>query len=672
MRSHAVLFSLGLLASCSASSADVGAVSAPPESPAPSAVFEARVLESTVHANVPILPTGLTSFGCAEHDGVLYVLGGYSGMPHAYSAKDQHGELLAYDASAAAGKRWAVVSEVPPVQGAMLVSHRRGLIRVGGMRALNESVAQKSELVSVDTVQRFDAVGGTWTDLPALPEGRSSHDAVVIGDTLYVVGGWRLDHQAKDGAWPSEMFSLDLSKDDASWARTPTPFARRALAAATAGGKLYVLGGMDETRNISKRVEVFDPDSGAWSTVADFPGQGFGMAAVGEGSDLFASGADGVVHRFDTRAGAWTGSSSMALPRFFHRLVAASDGTVWALGGIRPTSSGARVRLAEPVAGERAKQPITLRLPSPMPSKNRQGSAVLGDGLYFFGGNNSLGQHDFAPENFTAGGSRFDLATLQWVTVADYPRSRQTMSVATHMGEIHAFGGFGHDGDAARSHPEVFVYSPEDDAWTQAKGGLPAPRGRTQFGLAAAEGKWWVFGGLDYDPSRKKGDQFRHEQPILSAPLTLPEDFAPSGASLTAPRRAFSATKFGGQYVVVGGMREGFTLVDTCEAFDFSTRSWGDFPCPASKRLSGHMVEVSGRLVLLAGSSKGADGKLQPDPSIEVYDPATKAWALAEIELPVPAKHLHAFSWNGSVLLASAHNDAAVLDVAVIRSDAFQ
>ena len=36
---------------------------------------------------------------------------------------------------------------------------------------------------------RFDPESNSWEDLPPLPEGRSSLDAAVVGDTLYVVGG---------------------------------------------------------------------------------------------------------------------------------------------------------------------------------------------------------------------------------------------------------------------------------------------------------------------------------------------------------------------------------------------------------------------------------------------------------------------------------------------------
>ena len=282
MRSPSSLLAIAVLCACAASKSDTStatpaAVDVRPEP------FAVQPLSSDVEANVPVLPEGITSFGAVEHDGVLYVLGGYSGTPHAYASKDQHGELLAYDAGAPATARWSVVSRVPPVQGAALVSHSSGLIRVGGMRAMNESASAGQDLVSIDVVQRFDPQLGTWTDLPALPQGRSSHDAVVIGDTLYVVGGWQLEHAAKGGTFASEMFTLDLASEEATWQRTPTPFARRALAVATAGGKLYAIGGMGSGRDISQNVEIFDPEAQAWTRGPDFPGAGFGMAAVGAG-----------------------------------------------------------------------------------------------------------------------------------------------------------------------------------------------------------------------------------------------------------------------------------------------------------------------------------------------------------------------------------------------------
>ncbi len=657
-----VLFPLLGTMACAASSADVTTPAAASTVADTQTPFVARSLPSDIRSSNPVLPWGLTSFGGTMHEGILYVLGGYSGLPHNYSAADQHGELLAFDPTTQA---WSVVEETPPVQGLALVSHRTGLVRVGGMRALNPTTKESSKLVSVATVQRFDPARGGWEELPSLPEGRSSLDAAVIGDDLYVVGGWTL-HEEDDPKWPQDMLVLSLDDPSGGWTRVDVPFRRRAIAAASADGKLYVLGGMQPNRKLSRSVDVFDPQSGSWSTGPEFPGQGFGMTAIADGGGVLASGADGALHRLAPGAKTWTEAGSLALPRFFHRLIAGENGT-WAVGGIRPNASGARVRLVEAISGpEASPSMVSLRIPSPMPSKNRQGRAVVGEEVLFFGGNNSLGQHDFAADNFTSGGYRLNMSTLEWGRIADYPQARQTMSVATDGSEVISFGGFGHDGEVARSHPEVYAYSLTADAWTP-RGSLPAPRGRTQFGLARASDAWWVFGGLDYDPSRAKADQFRHELEVLRAPADLSSGFEPAGVSLPEPRRAFAGGVFEGHYVVVGGMREGFQLVDGCSAFEFETKTWESFACPSRPRLSGHLLTVDGQLVLVGGSSPGADGKLQPNSSVELYDAEAKTWSVLEKDLPIEIKHLHVFAWNDRLVAMSAHNDEGMLDVVMLR-----
>ena len=55
--------------------------------------------------------------------------------------------------------------------------------RVGGMLA-PETGADRSQLTSSNLVQRFHSMSQEWSDLPPLPEPRSSHDAVVVGDQL--------------------------------------------------------------------------------------------------------------------------------------------------------------------------------------------------------------------------------------------------------------------------------------------------------------------------------------------------------------------------------------------------------------------------------------------------------------------------------------------------------
>ena len=57
----------------------------------------------------------------------------------------------------------------------------------------------------------FDPKGGEWQPLPDLPEPRSSHDAVVIGDRLFVAGGWQLGPE--EAVWhKTEFYSFRFSE----------------------------------------------------------------------------------------------------------------------------------------------------------------------------------------------------------------------------------------------------------------------------------------------------------------------------------------------------------------------------------------------------------------------------------------------------------------------------
>lgn len=497
-------------------------------------------------------------------------------------------------------------------------------------------------------------------------EPRSSHDAIVVGDTLWVVGGWRLEGDQR--TWAETILSLDLADPAAGWTEVDAPMKRRALAAATADGKIVVLGGIDANRGVSSAMDVYDPESATWSQGPALPGPGFGVAAVSVDGAVFASGMDGIVYRWVPGQDQWATVSTLAYPRFFHRIVAGGDDSLLVVGGIRAMESGTRVRPIERVAQHPKGDPTMLAftLDNPMPSKNRQGVALSGDAVVMFGGNKSLGQHDFGPEFFTDAAYALDLASLEWTELAPYPVKRQTMSTLVSPGnEIVSVGGFGHDGEVARTHPEVYGYDLEKDQW-RPMGALPG-LGRTQFGLAVHDEEVVLFGGLNYDPRRKKSDHFRHETGLLHAKLD-PQDmsFEPLEGELREPRRAFAGATLGDEYYVFGGMKEDFQLVDTCEAYAFSTMKWRPVACPNHPRLSAQAVTLGDRIYLAAGSSKGEDGKLAPDPSLEVYDPATDTWSIVSEQLPIEPKHIHMLGYGDRLVLLSTHNGDGLVHVLVV------
>jgi N-acetylneuraminic acid mutarotase len=639
-----------------------GSLPAAPAAPvqaSPAAGEPAAPVPSPVkHSDVPLLPRPVTSFGAAVHDGWLYVLGGYFGETHDYHRDGQSGKLqrVRLDDAAAA---WEDLPGIEPLQSVALVAHGDSLVRVGGMRATNPP-GQPAHLVSTTEVARYRPGTGRWEPLPGLPAGRSSHDAVVLDGTLYVLGGWRLEGGSDDGPWHRDGLALDLDAPRAQWRSFASPVQRRGLAVVAAAGRVVVIGGMDPDANVSQQVDIYDPRTGAWKRGPDYPVPAFGVAAAGVGNHVYASAMDGTVYRLAMGEERWQPVTTLMFPRFFHRLQPAGD-QLLAVGGILGMRKGGRVRAIErvPVNAEADAPSVTrFTLTSAGHAKNRQGVFLRGSTLYAFGGNRSLEQHDFEPDSFLAEGHALQLGSLTWQPMAEFPVRRQTMqTIVGPEGDAGiAVGGFGHDGKVARTFAETFVYDFENNAWRARPGTLPAPR--SQFGLVQHQGQLWVFGGLDYDPNRSSPrDEFRHPLEVLKAPLAdAGAGFQNAGINLPQPRRAFGGALLGDRYYLVGGMRENFQLVTSCDVYDFATRTWTTIPAPRHPRISPQLVALGGKLYLAGGVSSRDGGEASPDPSIEVFDPKTGRWSVLIEELPIVTNHMRMFPYGERLLLYSAHS----------------
>ncbi|MEM8934199.1 MAG: hypothetical protein AAGE94_23600, partial [Acidobacteriota bacterium] len=164
---------------------------------AASAVWAAPAVEQTADApappgivgELPPLPEGLASFGAAVLGDGLYVYGGHIGRTHQHSIDNLSHHFRALDLNTPE-KGWADLGAVQGLQGLAVVAHGRDVCRIGGLDARNEKGAEEEDLVSVDTVACYDVDRQEWTELPPLPMPRSSHDAVVVGDSIVVAGGW--------------------------------------------------------------------------------------------------------------------------------------------------------------------------------------------------------------------------------------------------------------------------------------------------------------------------------------------------------------------------------------------------------------------------------------------------------------------------------------------------
>lgn len=281
------------------------------------------------------LPFEITSFGAVRVGDTAWVYGGHTGNAHSYSTEEQSDKLLALDLSDPSAK-WKVVSSGIRLQGLAMVSHGTRLVLIGGFTAKN-SPGEEHDLHSRTSVRAFDTATQKWSDLPDLPSGRSSHDAAIIGDCIFVVGGWTMAGEA-DTEWHQSALCLDLSKEVPSWEEIAAPpFQRRALATVAHRDRLYVIGGMDKEQGPTRSVEVYDPQSNTWMVGPELPGEGrmagFGAAGWSVDEQLVVSTYEGAVVRLVADGNSWQTVRKSEDSRFFHRLVPLDNRRVLAVGG---------------------------------------------------------------------------------------------------------------------------------------------------------------------------------------------------------------------------------------------------------------------------------------------------------------------------------------------------
>ncbi len=299
---------------------------------------------------LPAMPKAVSSFGAVVCDGYLYVYGGHAGETHSYDTKSVLGTFQRLKLNG--GKAWEELPGGPIAQGMNLVTHAGKVYRVGGMQPRN-APGDPSDNHSLADCARFDPAKKVWEPLPPLPAGRSSHDVVVVGDKLVVVGGWQMNGKGQKSTWHDTTLILDLGTGTPKWEPVPQPFQRRALTAAVSGTKVYVLGGLGAE---GKATDVFDVATRTWSTGPALPLEGkkamsFSPAAATVNGRVVVNTTSGGLYRLTADTQGWEKVGKAATPRMVARLLPNDASTALLVGGARMgegnTATVEVVRLAE-------------------------------------------------------------------------------------------------------------------------------------------------------------------------------------------------------------------------------------------------------------------------------------------------------------------------------------
>lgn len=193
------------------------------------------------------MPTGRHGLAVGVVDSTLYAIGGL----------DSNGvDLAIVEAYDPAMDRWSARAPMPTARHGLAAGVINGIIyAVGGRVGASASAV----------VEAYDPQTNTWSTRASMPTARSDLAAAVAGGRLYIVGGRIAATGVITGAGSAVVESYDPATD--SWrAETPMPTARWGLAAGTASGAIFALGGFDGSTSGSQVVERFDPPGGTWSS----------------------------------------------------------------------------------------------------------------------------------------------------------------------------------------------------------------------------------------------------------------------------------------------------------------------------------------------------------------------------------------------------------------------
>lgn len=257
------------------------------------------------------------------------------------------------------------------------------------------------------------------------------------------------------------------------------PIARFEASGAVIGDELWVMGGFTSARlEVTRRIDIYAPETDSWRPGPELPGAETHMAVVPVGGDVIVAGGfpgafspmphpTAEVWRYDAAAASWTAGPAIPLR---------GAAFAWALLGTTLHLAGGLDddgRLDSPLHHAWDLSGATAwTVAAPIPNlRNHGGGAAAGGLFYAIGGRHGWDEAGGAVDNVDA----FDPAAGVWTARAQLPSARSEIGASTSTlsdGRILVAGG---SLPGIVPTAEVFVYDPGADTWS-ALPCLPEPR----------------------------------------------------------------------------------------------------------------------------------------------------------------------------------------------------
>ena len=494
------------------------------------------IATDTWEAGIAHLPQPVCGASAASVDDLIYIFGG-STTADPYASYDYVATCYAFDPGTYQLSEIAAMPSSRFKTSATVTED--GILVLGGISAVASANAQI-----------YDPVSDTWTSLEPVYWERRFWGGAEIDDALFLVGG-RDEHALSSGtvdvyvpaleAWvggdpmpiaredaftialdgtlyvfggrthADEVFAVGergtprldeaiapppetLADAGIVWREgTPMTTPRYFGATVTLDNRIYTVGGLEADVPTGMVVEVYDPSTDVWSSLASLPEGRFNLPAVVFDGIIYAFGGADVdgrvtdtIYAYDPSSDSWSLVGHLPDPVAGMSAVTYGD-RIYLFGGSH--SSQMFVPKENYFDAAYAYDPATGAfedLPPMLVARNMAHAAVIDDEIFVIGGMKSPG---------ATACQRYHIPTRTWTIQAEMPVPRGGSVGVTFVFEdttaIFMIGG--------ANRVDMSVYNVFRNEWVQTYS-FGVPRNMTFTSIAAASPeKIYVIGGLDGD-----------------------------------------------------------------------------------------------------------------------------------------------------------------------------
>jgi N-acetylneuraminic acid mutarotase len=287
-----------------------------------------------------------------------------------------------------------------------------------------------------------------WTAGAPMPTPRTEVTAAVLRDDIYVIGGFDESSQVSDIV---EVYNITNN----TWTKaTPLPEPLHHTAAASYYDKIYVVGGYTAPWSPSSKLFIYDPVENKWQEGKPMPTARGALNVNFINGTLYAIGGSSdrplnSNEAYDPSSDTWASKASMPTARH-HAGSAIVNGNIFVIGG-RISGSLENISINEAYDPEQDKWITNLEA---MPSK-RSGiaaaaaSPVNSSDIYVFGGEE--------PSKTFNNNEKYDAKTNKWTSEPPMPTARHGLAaVYIQDDKIYVIGGGPQPGLSVSGANEIF------------------------------------------------------------------------------------------------------------------------------------------------------------------------------------------------------------------------